>query len=117
MYCRLDCNTQGLELSRLEVIVLQAYASQPSIVPRVSFVPAWYKLLSCLRSSSSSSYLEPVGDIRIETADLSNTVVKNINGLAGLKSGLRSSISSCALAHGFLLFIVVVRASRAGAAL
>ena len=35
------------------------------------------------------SYLEPVGDIGIDTTDLSNAVVENIDGLAGLKSGLQ----------------------------
>lgn len=81
-------DTQDLESSRLEVIASQACAGQPSIVPQVSFVPAWCKLLSCLRVSSQPSYLKPVGNVRIETADLSDTVVKNINGLARLQMGL-----------------------------
>jgi hypothetical protein len=35
------------------------------------------------------SYLEPVGNVGVETTDLSNAVIENIDGLARLKSGLQ----------------------------
>lgn len=35
-----------------------------------------------------SSYLKPVGDVRVETTDLSHAIVQNIDGLAWLQSGL-----------------------------
>jgi hypothetical protein len=45
-------------------------------------------------------YLEPVGNIGIDATDLSNAVIENIYGLAGLKSGLQ--VQSLAYAQTLL---------------
>ena len=42
------------------------------------------------------SYLEPVGDIGIDTTDLSHAVIENIDGLARLKNGLQLQLLALA---------------------
>jgi hypothetical protein len=42
------------------------------------------------------SYLEPVGNVRIETTDLSNAIIENIDGLARLENGLRMQVLALA---------------------
>jgi hypothetical protein len=87
-------DTQGLGSSRQAEVVLQVCVDQSSTVPRVSFVPGTCEFLSCL--CRGSSYLEPVGNVGVETTDLSNAVIENIDGLARLKSGLQLNLLALA---------------------